>query len=167
MKESSLTTKKSKRPLIFLGVGVVNTLLDFAFFTFLTLVVFKNDNIALSGIISGTFALICAYITHSLITWRGNSIDYKVFLRFFVFTGFGMWVIRPALLAIFVHFTGLYDFVFSVSAALRLPFSEAFITNTGSFGFMIIILLVYNYVVYGRFVFNDHKHVGQPQDKDS
>ena len=32
---------KSKRPLVFLGVGILNTLLDFAFYTLLTQTVFS------------------------------------------------------------------------------------------------------------------------------
>ncbi|MBP9738448.1 GtrA family protein [Candidatus Saccharibacteria bacterium] len=148
----------SKRPLIFLGVGVLNTLLDFLFFTLLTLTVFtENDSIALAGIISGTFALICAFLTHGFITWRGRSLKPSTILRFFLFTGFGMWVIRPVLLAIFIHLTPLYNFVYSISSAIGLPFSQGFIANTGAFGFMAVLVLLYNYAVYDKFVFTDSK----------
>jgi putative flippase GtrA len=148
----------SKRPFIFLGVGLINTLLDFTFYTFLTLVVFNDNNIAIVGIISGTFALICAFITHSLVTWRDKHVDYRVFIRFIIFTGFGLWVIRPILLTLFVKLSALYNFVYSIlNTSLHLPLSLAFIKNTGAFCFMIIIVLVYNYVVYGRFVFRNDK----------
>ncbi len=148
----------SKRPLVFLGVGILNTLLDFIFYTLLTLTIFTDkDSIALAGVISGTFALICAFLTHGFITWRGRNLKPSTIMRFFLFTGFGMWVIRPVLLAIFIHLTPLYDFAYSVSSAVGLPFSQEFIANTGAFGFMAVLVLIYNYVVYDKFVFTDTK----------
>ena len=151
--ENNYTHRKNKRPLIFLTVGIVNTLLDFIFFTLLTTFVLKN-NIALAGVISGTVALVFAFITHSFITWRGHHVTHKVILKFFVVTGFGMWVIRPLLLASFINLTGLYSLVYQFSHTLHMPFSESFLANTGSFGFMIIVVLIYNYLIYDRIVFN-------------
>lgn len=146
--------KIPKRPLVFLGVGILNTLADFAFFTFLSQVVFRGtDQIALVGLISGTFALLCAFASHSYITWRGTEVSHKTLVRFLSFTGFGMWVIRPLLLALFIKLTFLYRWVHGVSEALSLPFSYSFIANTGAFGFMVILVLLYNYYVYSRFVF--------------
>lgn len=160
--------QKSKRPLVFLGIGFINTLLDFSFFTFLTVLVFKNDNnIALVGIISGTFALICAFITHSLVTWRDKHIDYRVFIRFIIFTGFGLWVIRPILLTLFIKLTIIYNTVYDFNVSLHLPFSLKFIANTGAFCCMIIIVLVYNYFVYARFVYKHDKPLNENSDSST
>jgi putative flippase GtrA len=146
----------SKRPLVFLVVGVVNTLLDFAFYTLLTLTIFKSGSqIAMAGILSGSFALCCAFLTHSLITWRGRGISHRTVLKFIGFTGFGMWIIRPLLLALFIHLTVVYHWANQLSSLLRLPFSYDFIAHTGAFGFMAVILLLYNYYVYEHFVFSD------------
>ncbi len=150
------STADSRRPIIFLGVGALNTLLDFLFYTFLTQTFFKDDNIALAGIISGTFALACAFITHSLITWRGTNVGHKTVLKFVAFTGFGMWVLRPLLLSLFAQLDGLYQWAYSISDSIGLPLSESFVANTGAFGLMIIFLLIYNFFVYDRFVFNDN-----------
>ena len=148
--------KTNKRPLVFLGVGIINTLVDFGFYTFLTSFVsnFKNGrHIQLAGLISGTFAMFFALILHSLITWRGSHINHKTVLKFFAFTGFGMWVIRPQLLGLFIHLRGLYHWVDKLLDKIGLHFTYNFVANTGAFGFMILILLVYNYLVYERFVF--------------
>lgn len=145
----------SKRPIVFLGVGVFNTLLDFGFYSLLTLTALKGaDQIALAGLVSGTFALLCAFLTHSLITWRGAHIGMRTIVKFIIFTGFGMWVIRPALLALFIKLTGLYTWAHGLSETLHLPFSYDFVAHTGAFGFMVIIVLTYNFLVYDRFVFN-------------
>jgi putative flippase GtrA len=146
---------RNKRPLVFLGVGVMNTLLDFIFFTLLTTFILK-DNIALAGLISGTIALIFAFLTHSFITWRGHNVTYSVVLKFFVVTGFGMWIIRPLLLSLFINLVGMYSFAYQLGNSLHLPFSEHFIANSGSFGFMIIIVLIYNYLIYDRVVFKQN-----------
>ena len=147
---------KNKRPLIFLAVGIVNTLLDFAFYTLLTQTILSgSDRIALAGIISGTFALVCAFTTHSLITWRGRGVTHKTVISFIVCTGIGMWLIRPLLLSIFIKMSVVYEAAHHLSTLLGLPLSLSFITNTGAFGFMAAILLMYNYVVYERFVFKN------------
>ena len=149
-----MSAQTSKRPLVFLGVGVFNTLIDFGFYTFLTSVFFKNGKeIALAGLISGTFALICAFITHGFITWRGSHINHKTLLRFFLFTGFGMWVIRPILLSLFIKLHGLYTWVHHLFDKLGIHFSYNFVSNTGAFGFMLLIVLTYNFVVYEKYVF--------------
>lgn len=152
--KKSVANKNPKRPIIFVGVGGVNTLMDFAFYTLLTMTLFKDGhNIALAGFISGTVALFFAFMTHSLITWRGSHISHRTFLKFFLFTGFGMWVIRPLLLTIFIHFTGLYQFVYNLLHDLHIPLSYNFVANTGAFCFMVLIVLLYNYLVYDRYVF--------------
>jgi putative flippase GtrA len=151
-------TKKTKRPIIFLAVGILNTLLDFAFYTFLTTTILSGaEDIALAGIVSGTFALVCAFITHGYITFRGSNLGKKTLLKFVAFTGFGMWVIRPLLLALFIKWDALYKWAHDLSQTIGLPFSYDFIANTGSFGFMVIIVLLYNYYVYGRYVFNENR----------
>lgn len=156
---------QSKRPLIFLGVGILNTLLDFAFYTLLTQTVFSNnDQIAIAGVVSGTFALACAFTTHSLITWKGRHKSKGTILRFVLFTGFGMWVIRPILLALFINLTPIYDLAYSISSALTLPFTYHFIANTGAFGFMAILVLLYNYLVYDRFVFKTNTQTEKKDD---
>lgn len=143
-----------RQPLLFLSVGALNTLLDFAFYTFLTLVVFKEvGDIALAGFISGTFALVCAFITHGLITFKGSNLGRETMIRFILFTGLGMWILRPLLLSLFIMIPVLYSLVRQFTSAIGLPFSLDFISRTGAFGFMVIIILLYNYYVYSRYVF--------------
>lgn len=160
MQTETTPIRKNKRPLIFAGVGVINTLIDFTFYSLLTLFIFKSeDQIAIAGVISGTVALVCAFLTHSFITWREKPISHQTAIKFFIFTGIGMWIIRPFLLSVFIKFTGLFHWVYTLFQSIHLPFSYDFICNTGAFGFMALIVLVYNYFVYQRFVFLDAKTV--------
>ncbi len=146
----------TKRPAIFLLVGIVNTLIDYLFYTFLTQVMFKHESsIALAGIISGTVALAMAFTTHSFITWRGKDISRRTVIKFIMITGLGMWILRPVLLVFFLNFYGLYNLVYLLAESLQIPLQYSFIANTGAFGFMAIILLMYNYLTYDRFVYKD------------
>lgn len=145
--------KTNRRVLTFLIVGTVNTLLDFAFYTLLASVLLPNSSMLQIGIISGTFALVCAFLTHSGVTWRGHKVHKGTILRFFAFTGFGMWILRPLLLSLFIKLTPLYAFATILLNKIGIPFNQGFVTNTGAFGFMVVILLIYNYLTYDRFVF--------------
>jgi putative flippase GtrA len=146
--------KKLRRPLTFFGVGILNTILDFLFYTALVVFVFGgNEQIGLIGIISGTFALICAYTTHRLITWRDRPATTKTLISFFVFTGIGLWIIRPLLLVILIQMTALYTFIHGILQAIGLPIGYELVASTVAFGIMAAIVMVYNYIVYSRFVF--------------
>lgn len=146
----------NKRPLVFLGVGVLNTGLDFLFYTLLTTLIFRNgSHIALVGILSGTVALLIAFTNHSLITWRDKPITHFTMLKFFLFTGFGMWVLRPILLYVFIKMESLFTGTKHLLDQVGVHFSYNFIANTGAFGCMVIVVLLYNYFVYSRYVFTD------------
>lgn len=148
----------NKRPLIFLGVGFLNTFVDFSFYTLLTSTAFRNGNhIALAGLISGTFALGCSFLTHGLITWRGSHLSHKTMAKFVIFTGFGMWVIRPILLSLFIHLSRLYAFAQRMIDYAPFRLSYNFIANAGAFALMLVIVLTYNYFVYEHFVFTEIK----------
>lgn len=145
---------KKKQPVLFLGVGVINTLIDFGFYSFLTSAVFTaKEQIALAGFLSGTVALLCAFATHAFITFKGSHISVKTLLKFSIFTGFGMWVIRPALLAVFINLDGLYSWAYKASETAGIVLGRDFVANTGAFGLMVVLLLLYNYYVYSKFVF--------------
>lgn len=162
-----METNLKKRPVVFLFVGLFNALLDFGFYTLLASVILKNTDIAVIGLISGTFALISAFTTHSLVTWRGRSITTKTLLKFIVFTGLGMWALRPLLLSMFIVIKPVYVWLYSISQHINLPFTYDFVAQTGAFGFMIIILTIYNFLTYERFVFSEAKSTTTHTDQET
>ncbi len=140
--------------MIFLGIGVLNTLLDFAFYTLLTHLFFSDKStIWIAGIISGTVALFVAFATHSMITWRHRKTGVSTMVRFFIATGFGMWIIRPILLSLFIRLDVVYEWAYSLIQRPHIPWSYTFVANTGAFGLMAVIILMYNFITYDRFVF--------------
>lgn len=156
-----------KRPVTFLAVGLLNTLLDFLFYTALVFFFFQNnEEIWIVGIMSGTFALISAFITHKLITWRDHPASKTTLIKFIAITGFGLWVIRPILLAWFITFEGLYRFVYELLVPI-FGFSYDFVASTGAFGFMVVLLMIYNYFMYDKFVFKKVSRTAQGTDSKS
>lgn len=111
------------------------------------------SQILLVGIISGTFALGCTYTTHRLVTWHDKHASKITLVKFFGFTGFGLWVIRLILLSWFISFTPIYSLVYKVTEKLSLPLSNHFIATTGAFFMVVVVIMAYNYIVYSRFVF--------------
>lgn len=143
-----------RRPVIFLGVGILNTFLDFVFYSLLTYLFFGDkSSIWIAGIISGTVALFVAFLTHSKITWKYRTINLATMIRFLIATGFGMWVIRPILLVIFIRVDFIYDRAYDIAQWLHIPVSYGFVANTGAFALMTAVVLVYNFIVYDKFVF--------------
>ena len=153
---SNIPVKKSRRPIIFIAVGIFNTLADFLVFTLITQTILKQ-NIALAGFLSGTIALLMAYVTHSKVTWRERSMSRISIIKFFAVTGFGMWAIRPILLLIFSRMVMVFDFSHKILSSFGLPLSYSFIANSISFCLMVFVVLIYNYLSYDRFVFNETK----------
>lgn len=143
------------RPILFLMVGLLNTTLDFLFYTILIHSILPSpDQIFLVGIITGTFALLCAYTTHRLITWRDKHTTRTTILKFFIVTGFGLWVIRPTLLAWFITFTPLYTKLNSwASHHTGITIDNYTVASTCAFLAMALIVMIYNYFMYARFVF--------------
>lgn len=155
-----ILVKEYRRPIIFLGVGVLNTLLDFLFYTFLNHTFFPSPHqIVIVGIISGTFALTCAYFTHSYVTWRDRNVDKATAVRFFIATGFGLWIIRPILLALFINLSSIHIFFSKIAYAAGLHLEYNTVASTISFGMMIIIVMIYNYLVYSKLVFTNQKTI--------
>lgn len=155
VKNSAIKILKSNRPFVFLLVGILNTTLDFLFYSLLVHAVFKSpDKIFLVGIISGTFALLCAYTTHRFITWRDRCVSSTSILKFFMVTGFGLWIIRPLLLSWFITFTPIHETVRDLLAqSIGLIVDNYTVASTSAFLGMVGILMIYNFFMYGRFVF--------------
>lgn len=147
-----------RRIVIFLLVGGMNSLLDFIFYTVVTTWILPGGGqIILAGLVSGTVALVIAYLSHRYITWREKHVPRSAVIRFFVATGFGMWVIRPFLLWLFSKPTSVSTAIVTLGNGIGVHLSLAFVRNTVAFLAMTVIVVVYNFVMYQRFVFVEAK----------
>lgn len=139
-------------------VGVLNTLVDVVIVNILTH--FLGLDLVLSGIISGTVAMINSFVFNQRFTFKVHKTTPTRVLYFFAITMFGLYVIRPLILQFFTkQWLTPGEFVYSVTSSLSLPFSRSFDINNFALAMAILVVLVYNFLMYRKFVFVDKRGV--------
>lgn len=144
-------------------IGILLTLLNFAIYTTLARTVFGNTNelLWLDTIISYLVATVAAYFLHSKITWRERHPGKKGIFIFFAWNIITSVAISPFLTWLFGFIKPLYEFAFTISSNLHLPFDYEFIESTGIFCFTTLITMILNYLCYDKIVF------GAPKEKNA
>ena len=154
--ENDSQPKTTTRVARFAIIGTILALSNFAIYTTLARLVFKDNSLLWVGtIISYTITTILAYILHSKITWKERPITKRGIIMFFVWNAALSFLISPFLAWAFGFATFLYDFAFSISSAMHLPFDYAFVESTGVFVLTTAVTMVLNYLFYDRLVFGD------------
>lgn len=135
-------------------IGIILTLANFLIYTFLARVIFNNNELLwLASIISYLLATFLGYLLHSKITWKERKIEKNGILNFFLWNFATALLISPALTWLFGLLTPLYEFAFSLSSAINLPFDYNFIESTAIFCLTALITMILNYFFYDKLVF--------------
>lgn len=155
-------------------VGISNTLVDFVLLNLLVMTVLPKNleilnftflginivitGVILAGIISGTAAMINSYVFNMRFTFRKKEVNTKHTVYFFLITIFGLYFIRPIILKIFTD-TWVWpaDVAYYITSSLKLPLSRDFDERNLALMVAVLIVLVYNYLMYKKFVFSDEK----------
>jgi Predicted membrane protein len=151
-----MNTTSKKRPIKFVIVGVINTLIDFAVYT-LASATFFSHNLTFATILSGTVATVTAYILHKNITWKDKVTSKSTVIEFIIVNAIGTLLIRPLVMALLTRLTPVYQFAFSISSGLKLPFDYSFVENTSIFVLLTAVILTVNYIAYSKIVFTKDK----------
>lgn len=131
-------------------VGIMNTVIDFVAFNVLRLAI----PVTIASVISGTLAMINSYIFNQRFTFKAKKVEPKQTVIFFVATIFGIYVIRPAVIYFFTKvWLGPVHLGYSITHAIGLPFSQKFVADNAAWLAAIVIVLVYNYYAYKKWVF--------------
>lgn len=130
--------KKHAEKFRFLLVGGANTVIDFA-------ILFLGTNLGLPAVaanyISTSIALLFSFFANKSFTFKNTSTSSgRQFIAFLVVTLIGLWVLQP----IVIHFSTLALSEAGLSAALTLFVAKCLAT---------VISLVWNYLLYAKFVF--------------
>lgn len=150
--------KTSKHATRYLIVGIAITIFNYGLYSILAnLVINNNDFIWLSMFIATAITTIVAYIAHSKITWKERNVTKHSIIRFFIWNALLTFIINPGLTQLFSLFAPLYNFAYSIIAALHLPFSYEFTLTTGAFVLTAIVTMILNFLFYDRFVFGKPK----------
>lgn len=157
--EKKLTAKTNHTEIKQVGrfglVGILNTVVDFAIYNGFLLLL-PGFPVVWAGVISGTAAMINSFVFNKNFTFKAKKLSTQKLVMFFVITAAGLYLIRPFILYIFTDFwlwpaQALYD----VTSFLHLPFSPEFDTRNLALVVAIAIVLVYNYLLYKYYVFNE------------
>ncbi|MCL2280817.1 GtrA family protein [Candidatus Saccharibacteria bacterium] len=125
----------------FVIVGGVNTVIDFAFYNFLS----KIFSLALpvANMISSFIAMLFSFFMNKKWTFRSSGKNYlREIVLFFIFTIISIWVIQSGLIWLVENTFSTIDWQnFWTKNLLKIAAS--------------IPSLIWNYVTYNRFVFKD------------
>lgn len=133
--------KKHEDKFRFAIVGAANTTIDFVILFLLTLLGF---NVIFSNIISTSIALIFSFFANKKFTFKNESEKTKKqFVYFLIITMFGLWIIQP----IIIEATKLLIEQVITNNYLILFIGKIIAT---------CITLIWNYLLYRKFVFNDY-----------
>ena len=151
-----MTTSTAKRTGKFAIIGIILALFNFAIYTFLARIVFNsNELLWLDSIISYILATILAYILHSRVTWKERQPTKKGIVMFFVWNLITAILISPFFTWLFGFIKPFYEFLFSISTALSLPFDYNFIESTSIFCLTTCVTMVLNFIFYDKLVFGE------------
>lgn len=166
--EKQKKKKLGKKIGSFFVAGVTATVVDYAVYTLVARIIGNNDFLVLASIISGTLGIVVSYIMNSRITWKEKDPGKSGVVKFFGWNIFKTVAIRPVLVAGFGFLTAVYEFAFSISSSIGLPFDYEFVESTGIFCFATASTMVLSYLVYDKLIFSREKEKrGEKKDVES
>ena len=119
----------------FVGVGVLNTLLDLALYALLE----PHLGLVPATIVSTGVAMVFSFVANALFAFGASSLTWRAAATFFVPTAINMWVIQPLVILVLnhlAHHVCANDYLDALAAKLGAT----------------VVSLTVNFVVYDRFV---------------
>ena len=114
--------------------------------------------IVLAGLISGTFAMINSFVFNMRFTFKKQNIDTRHIVYFFLITMFGIYIIRPIILKLLTDvWVWPSQLAYSITSGIGLPFSQDFDQRNLALAVAILVVLVFNYLMYKYFVFTNNE----------
>ncbi|WP_017935301.1 GtrA family protein [Nocardioides sp. Iso805N] len=119
----------------FVGIGVLNTLLDLALFAVLE----PHLGLVPATIVSTGVAMVFSFVANALFAFGATSLTWRAALTFFVPTAINMWVIQPVVIVALNHVAHqVYDHDYLDALAAKLGAT--------------VVSLTINFLVYDRYV---------------
>lgn len=147
----------------FIGLGI--TIFNYALYMLLANVLINDNNLIwLSSLISTLVTTIVAYYSHSKITWKDRHPGKTGIIKFFIWNFIIALIISPLFTQLFSLLTPLYNFAFSISQSLNLPFSYEFVLSTGAFTLNGILIMLLNFFFYDKLVFDKEKEESKNEE---
>ncbi len=157
-----------KKAFKFVGVGLAITVIEYIIYSLLMMLMFggNTEMAPLATGLSGTVAMIVAFIMHSKITWKERDPGKFGVVKFFAWNILLVALIRPGLAAFFELPIGLYQFAYMITSAIHLPFSYDFVESTGIYVLVTAVTMVLNFICYEKVVFGTKVKVEENERKE-
>lgn len=159
-KPTNQDDKTKQHAFKYILVGIVITIFNYSFYSILSnIIINNNDFLWLSTLISTAASIVLAFILHSNITWKDRPTTKTAIYKFLIWNIILAIAVGPVLTQLFSLITPLYDFAYSISSAMHLPFTHEFVLTTGVFVLVSLVVLILNFFFYDRFVFGKTKNM--------
>ena len=152
---STAKTNHKKQASLFAVVGVFNTLLDFTILNVLSLGF--GFYVLVANVVSTSVAMVISFFLNKRFVFkRDTAAVHKQFILFIGITAFGLYVIQNILIEVFANRWLLpVEIAHDITQALSLPFTSDFVRINGAKAIATVASMVWNYVMYDKYVFKD------------
>ena len=125
----------NRRFLIFLSIGIFDTLLDIGIFTLLIYIFGRSpEKIIILNITSFSVVVLCAFFLNGRLTFKDTDLSFKKFIKYYTTSSFGM-VLNTIIVSIFMIIVGFGTVISKIIAAC--------------------IVVFYNYTMAKNYIFKD------------
>ena len=142
----------------FFVIGVGTTLIDFVFYSIVAALINNNDLLVIPTFIGGTIGTIAGYFLNSRLIWKHCKTSKREISIFFIYNAVKTFGIKALFTWFFKLLTPIYDFAFSISSSLHLPFTFDTIERVGVFGFTALSCMLITYFTYDKIVFKNKEN---------
>lgn len=140
----------------FFGIGVITTLIEYIIFTIVARIL-GNDFLWLATLLGGIVGIIAGFILNTKFVWADKKAGKQEMVEVF---GYGMlktFLLKEGFTFLFKLITPVYQFAYTISSAIKLPFDYDFVESTGVFCFTALATMMITYLVYNKLIFTKKK----------
>lgn len=150
----------------FFVLGVLTTGIELIFYTISARIINNNDLLWISALIGGIIGTIFAYILNSRLIWKNSKTTKREITIFFIYNIGKTFTLKTFFTWVFGFLKPVYEFAFSISSSVGLPFDYEFVESTGVFAFTALVCMMITYLTYDKIVFKNKKIESDASDKE-
>lgn len=149
--------KTSRHASRYLVIGIIITLFNFGLYTITARIINNNELLWLSSLIASVVSTLLAFVLHSRITWKERDPGKLGIYKFIIWNLIMSIAVGPFFTWLFSLITPIYEFTYTITSAIHLPFDFNFVQSTGVFVLTSIITMTINFIFYDKFIFGKKK----------
>ncbi len=149
----------------FFILGVITTLIEYVFYTISARIINNNDILWVSALIGGVIGTIFAFFLNSRLIWKNSKVTKREITIFFVYDIGKTFTLKTFFTWVFGLIKPVYEFAFSISSNLGLPFDYNFVESTGVFVFTALVCMMITYFTYDKIVFKNKKEIEKTKEQ--